>query len=121
MCPVPQAHDLPKRAAARGLFATANGLGQVAAHDQCVQFLPAGLPIVAFAAPGHHKAGAVIQPPRRLIIFLDFEKHGAHAASGEMPEVCVQQIAGKTVTAMVRGHYLDQIILYLSYHSIEKT
>ena len=63
-------------------FATAHRLRQVAAHHQCVQFLAAGLPIVSFAASGDGKAGAFIETSCRLIIFLDFEKHGAYAAPG---------------------------------------
>ena len=65
-------------------FATAHSLRQVAAHHQCVQFLAAGFAIIAFAASGDGKAGAFIETPRRLIIFLDFEKHGPHAAPGEV-------------------------------------
>src|SRR6202035_2030396 len=62
--------------------ATARALRQVAAHQKRVQLFPARLPVIAFAAPGDAKSGPLVKPPRRLIIFLDLEKHGAHAAAG---------------------------------------
>src|SRR5882672_4752570 len=56
-------------------FAIARRLRQVAAHQKRVQLFPARLPVIAFAAPGNGKSGAVVEPPRRLIIFLDLEEH----------------------------------------------
>src|SRR4051794_35067617 len=57
--------------------ATVRGLRQVAPHQDCVQLVAARLLIIAFAAPCHGKSGLVVEPPRRLIVFLDFEEHGA--------------------------------------------
>src|ERR1700730_992362 len=66
--------------------ATARALRQVAAHHKGIQLFPARLPVIAFAAPGDGKSGPLIEPARRLIVFLDLEEHGAHAAAGEMAE-----------------------------------
>src|SRR6202049_2557770 len=82
--------------------ATARALRQVAAHQKRVQLFPARLPVIAFAAPGDAKSGPLVKPPRRLIIFLDLEKHGAHAAAGEMAEMGQQQVAGQAAPAMAR-------------------
>src|ERR1700730_15358388 len=63
--------------------ATARALRQVAAHQKRVQLFPARLPVIAFAAPGDAKSGPLIEPARRLNVFLDLEEHGAHSAAGE--------------------------------------
>ena len=68
-------------------------LRQVAAHQKCVQLFPTRLPVIAFAASGDTKSGPSIKPPRWLVIFLDFEEYGAHAAAGEMSKMRQQQIA----------------------------
>ena len=60
------------------------------------------LPVIALAAAGDGESGAVVEPARRLIIFLDFEKHGAHAAAREMPQMRQQQIARQAAAAMAR-------------------
>src|SRR5713101_4174644 len=73
--------------------ATAGALRQVAAHQKGVQLFPARLPVIPFAAPGNTKSRALVKPPRRLIIFLDLEEHGAHAAAGKMAEMGQQQLA----------------------------
>src|SRR5450432_3690786 len=57
--------------------ATDRRLRQVAAHQKGVQLFPAGLPVIALAAPGNAKSGPFVQPSRRLVIFLDFEEYGA--------------------------------------------
>src|SRR5579863_2178552 len=57
--------------------ATARALRQVAAHQQGVQLFPAGLPVIAFAAPDDTKSAALVKPPRRLVVFLDLEEDGA--------------------------------------------
>jgi hypothetical protein len=59
-----------------GLFnrtcsATARKLRQVATHQKRVQLFPAGLLVIAFAPAGDTKSGPLVQPARRLIIFLD--------------------------------------------------
>src|SRR5216683_118690 len=52
----------------------------------------------------YDKSGAFVKPPRRLIIFLDLEEHGTHAAAREMAEMRQQQIAGQAASAMAKGH-----------------
>src|SRR5712671_5709410 len=84
----------------RTCCATARALRQVAAHQNGVQLFPVRLPVIAFAAPGDGKSGPVVEPPRRLIIFLDLEKYGAHAAAGEMAEMGQQQVAGQAAPAI---------------------
>ena len=64
---------------------------------------PLGLPVVTFAAADDGKSGPFVQPPRRLIIFLDLEEYGAHATAGEMAEMGQQQVAGQAAAAMARG------------------
>ena len=61
---------------------------------------PLGLPVIAFAAADDGKSGPFVQPPRRLIIFLDLEEYGADAAAGEMAEMGQQQVAGQAAAAM---------------------
>ena len=61
---------------------------------------PPGCLIIAFAAPDDAKSGPFIEPPRRLIVFLDFEEDGAHAAAGEMAEMGQQQVARQAAAAM---------------------
>src|SRR5471032_2191972 len=75
----------------RACCATARALRQVAAHQNGVQLFPVRLPVIALAASGDGKSGPVVEPPRRLIIFLDLEEHGAHATAGEMAEMGQQQ------------------------------
>src|SRR5229473_3700019 len=82
--------------------ATARTLRQVAAHQKRIQLFPARLPVIAFAASGDGKSGPLIEPARRLIIFLDLEEHRTHAAAGEMAEMRQQQIAGQPPSAMAR-------------------
>src|SRR3954462_12363132 len=75
-------------------------LRQVTSHQKCVQLLPVRLLIVAFAASDHHESGPVVEPPRRLVILLDFKKYDAHAAPCEMAEMGHQQHAGQAAAAM---------------------
>src|SRR5216684_8175495 len=84
--------------------ATTGALRQVTAHQKRVQLFPARLPVIAFAAPGDGKSGAVVKPPRRMIIFLDLEEHGTYATAGKMAEMRQQQIAGQAAAAMAEGH-----------------
>src|SRR5665811_6198 len=84
----------------RAPCATARGLRQVAAHQNGVQLLPARLPVIALAAPGDGKSGPIVQPPGRLIIFLDLEEYGAYPAAGEMAEMGEQQVAGQAASAI---------------------
>src|SRR5450432_2479874 len=84
--------------------ATDGRLRQVAAHQKGVQLFPAGLLVIALAAAGDAKSGPFIQPPRRLVIFLDLEEHGAHAAAGKMAKMCQQQVARQATAAMAGGH-----------------
>src|SRR6476469_4334967 len=70
--------------AGRGTFATARILRQVAPHQKRIQLFAARLLIIAFPAADDLKSGPFIQPPRRLIIFFDFEEHLAHAAARQM-------------------------------------
>src|SRR3984893_10116546 len=80
--------------------ATARALRQVAAHHKGIQLFPARLPVIALAASGDGRYGPLIEPARRLIIFLDLEEHGPHAAAGEMAEMRQQQIARQPPSAM---------------------
>ena len=48
---------------------------------------PAGLLVIALSAPDHGESGPFIELSRRLIIFLDLEEHGPHAAAREMAEM----------------------------------
>ena len=82
------------------LSATLRGSRQVAAHQKCVQLFPVCLPVIAFAAPHHGKSGPLVEPPRRLIVFLDLEEDAAHAAAGEMAEMRQQQVARQAAAAM---------------------
>src|SRR5229473_2044680 len=84
--------------------ATAGALRQVAAHQKCVQLFPARLPVIAFTASGDTKSGPLVKPARRLIIFLDLEEHGTHAAAGEMAKMRQQQIAGQPPSAVARSN-----------------
>src|ERR1700733_13148432 len=88
----------------RACSATTRGLRQVATHQKRVQLFPAGLPVIAFAPAGDTKSGPFVQPPRRLVIFLDLEEHGAHAAAGEVAKMRQQQMAGQTAPAMARSN-----------------
>ena len=67
--------------------ATARGSRQVAAHQNGIQFFSTILVIIALAAPCDCKSRALVEPPRRLIMFFDFEEHAAYAAPGEMAEM----------------------------------
>ena len=49
---------------------------------------PAGLPVIALAAPDDAKSRAFIEPPRRLIIFLDLEEYGRTPRPARWPR-CV--------------------------------
>src|ERR1700688_2284517 len=89
--------------ALRASCATARASRQVAAHHQGVQLLPVRLPVVAFAAPDNGKSGPLVEPPRRLIVFLDLEEYTAHAAAGEVAEMGQEQVAGETAAAVARG------------------
>src|SRR6185295_2043759 len=80
--------------------ATARGSRQVAPHQDGVQLFTARLFIIAFAASCHGKSGPIVKPPRRLIVFLDFEEHGAHAAAREMPQMRQQKVARQAAAAM---------------------
>src|ERR1043166_8133473 len=62
------------------------------------------LPVVALAAAGDAKSGTLVEPPRRPIIFLDFEEYGAHAAPREMAEMGEQQVARQAAAAMFCVH-----------------
>src|SRR5580700_2478410 len=84
--------------------ATARRLGQVAAHQKRVQLFSIGLPVIALAAAGDGKSGPVVKPPRRPIVFLDLQKHGAHAMAGEMAEMRQQEIAGQAASALAGRH-----------------
>src|SRR5688572_23080236 len=57
------------------LSATPGALRQVATHQKCVQLFPVGLPVVALATPDDGETGPFVEPPRRLIVFLDLEEH----------------------------------------------
>ena len=65
---------------------------------------PAGLPVIAFTASDDGKSGPFVEPPRRLIIFLDFEEYRAHATAGEMAKMRQQQITGQAAAAMAGGN-----------------
>ena len=67
---------------------------QVAAHQNGVQLFPAGLLVIALAASGDRKSGSLVKPPRRLIVFLDFEEYGAHASAGQMAKMRQQAGCG---------------------------
>jgi hypothetical protein len=82
--------------------ATARALRQVAAHQNRIQLFPILLAVITLAAARHGKPGALVEPPRRLIVLLDLEEHGANAASGEMAEMGQQQVVGQTASAMAR-------------------
>src|ERR1700731_3088171 len=96
--------------------ATARGSRQVAAHQKGVQLFPAGLPVIALAVPGDRKSRPFVQPARRLIIFLDLQEHGAHAAAGEMAEMRQQQIAGQPPSAMARSNGARQYFGLVGRH-----
>src|SRR5665213_1405558 len=68
--------------------ATAPRLGQVAPHQKGVQLFSIRLPVIPLAAPGGGKAGPLVKPPRRLIVFLNLQENGADAAAGKMTEMC---------------------------------
>src|ERR1700687_5021451 len=68
----------------RACSATARRLRQVATHQKRVQLFPTGLLVIAFAPAADAKSGPFVQPPRRLIIFLDLEEHGTHAPARKM-------------------------------------
>src|SRR5665213_3940698 len=84
--------------------ATVRALRQVAAHQQGVQLFRAGLPVIAFATSGDPKSAPLVKPPRRLIVFLDLEEDGAHAASRQMTKMGQQEFAGQAATAMALRH-----------------
>src|SRR5260370_32992591 len=84
--------------------ATAGGLRQVAAHYKRIQLYPVCLPVIAFAASGDTKSGPFVKPPRRLIIFLDLEEHGPHAAARELAEMRQEQVAGEPASPMPGGN-----------------
>src|SRR5689334_9504152 len=75
-------------------------LRQVAAHQKRIQLFPVVLPVIAFAASNDAKSGPFIEAPRRRVIFLDFEKYTADAASGEMAEMSQEEVARQAATAM---------------------
>src|SRR5689334_25448336 len=62
------------RARAHGSAASAM-LRQVAAHQKRIQMFPAGLLIIAFAAPDNRKSGTFAQPARGQVVFFHFEEH----------------------------------------------
>src|SRR6202022_132120 len=78
-------------------------LREVRAPPQRIQFFPPRPPVIAFAAADNSKSGPTIEPSCRLIIFLYFEEHGAHAATSEMAEMGQQQLARQTLAAMLGG------------------
>src|SRR4051812_21516896 len=84
--------------------ATARDLRQVAAHQNGVQMFAARLLVIAFAVAGDAKSGALVEPARRSIVFLDLEEYGAHATACEMAEMCQQQFAGQPAAAMFCIH-----------------
>src|SRR3954468_15311049 len=59
----------------------------------------AGLLVIALAPPRHAKSGAVVEPSRRLVMFLDFEEHGAHPAACKTAEMRQQQITRQPAAA----------------------
>src|ERR1700731_838917 len=71
---------------AKTLSATAGASGQVAAHQQGFQLFPVRLPVIALAASGDTKSGPLVEPSRRLIVFLDLEEYGTHATARKMTE-----------------------------------
>src|ERR1700722_3778684 len=103
--------------------ATARGSRQVAAHQKGVQLFPAGLPVIALAAPGDGKSRPFVQPARRLIIFLDLQEHGAHAAAGEMAEMGQQEVAGQAAPAVARsdrdGKYFGLVRRHARYRKAD--
>src|ERR1700676_2946642 len=84
--------------------ATARASRQVTAHQERVQWFPAGLLVIALAAPGDSESGPFVEPPCRLIIFLHFQEYRPHAAPGEMAKMCQQQGAGQATAAMAFGY-----------------
>src|SRR6185312_9035583 len=84
--------------------ATTRPLRQVAAHQQGVQLFPAGLQVVAFPASDDGKSASLVKPPRRLIVFLDFEEDGADAAPRQMAKMGPQEFARQAATPMALGH-----------------
>src|SRR5919198_1575656 len=74
-----------------GSFATGRILRQVTPHQKCIQLLAVGLLIIAFPAANDLKSGPFIQAARRLIVFLNLEKHLVYAAAREMAEMRQQQ------------------------------
>src|SRR4029077_11545156 len=77
-------------------------LRQVPSHQKCVQLFPVRLLIVAFAVADHHESGAIVEPPRRLVIFLNLQKYGADAAAGEMAEMGQKQRVREAAAAIGR-------------------
>src|ERR1700726_2180759 len=75
------------------LSATPHILRQVSAHQKGVQLLAAGFLIIALAASDDGKSRPFVQPPCRLVIFLDLQKYREHPAPRQMTEMRQQQLA----------------------------
>src|SRR6266566_60164 len=75
-------------------------LRQVAAHQKRIQLFPACLPVVTFAAPDDGKSGPLVEPPRWLVILFDLKEDGSHPPAGQMAEMCQQEVAGETASAI---------------------
>src|ERR1700730_12784899 len=56
--------------------------------------------IIALTPPDVAEAGAAIQRTRRSVVFIDFEKHGPGAKTGEAPQVQIEQRSGKSPSAL---------------------
>src|SRR5580704_16469395 len=56
--------------------------------------------IIAPAPPDVAEAGAAIQRTRGGVVFIDFEKHGPGAETGEAPQMQIEQRSGKTAAAL---------------------
>src|SRR4051794_30245473 len=83
------------------LSATRRSLRQVPPHQKRIQLFPSGLNVIALPAAHGRKSGAFIESAGRLIVFLDFEKHGPDSTACQMPEMGQQQITRKASAALI--------------------
>ena len=77
--------------------------GQIALHDQCVQFGAARVTIILFASTDGGEAGTLVETDRRRVVLLDFKEHSANAASGKMAEVMGDKLARVAAPAVRLG------------------
>src|SRR6202035_991349 len=59
--------------------------------------------ILTLAPPAVAEAGAAIQRTRGGVVFIDLEKHGPGAESGEAPQMQIEQRSGKAPSALTLG------------------